>query len=277
VRVATVIVNIFITVVVISFASLQEESYAQTNLVTADDTLISNALTRIKSVVANNRLGEVVVWKIEADEKKSLNVKTLSTKLNFALMDAGLLKEQALDFTDTESRDELKRIAPIYGISAFIYGKRTVVEGEVVKVSFQILDSSSFDLLWEGVISSEKPLPRELALTLYYGKWVSLGTGAAAGVGAIATLVLALDAYSNKYLNATSAQEVDKAVKEVATYQSWSIGLGIGCVVSGAVAAYLFLTDRGEVVSQAGFYLPDSIFTLRPQPGGVAGSIYLRF
>jgi len=143
----------------IAFTLTVATSFAQSGAVTTEDSLIANALSRIKSVAKINRLQEVAVWKIEADEKKSADVKRLSTKLNFALMDAGLLAERAFDFTDIDNPNELRRVAEIYGIGSFVYGRRTVVEGETIKVSFQVLDEvhpkSCTDLGCEIVVLRE--------------------------------------------------------------------------------------------------------------------------
>jgi len=246
-------------VAVMAFALAATCSYAQTGLVAAEDALVANAISQFRGVITSNRLQEVAVWKIEEDSKGLVNVKALSTKLNFALMDNGFLIDQAFDFTDVEDRDELKRLASIYEMRAFVYGRRTVVEGGTIRVSFQIFDSRSQAIIWEGLISSEKPAPTELATVLFYGKWVSLGTGVATGVGSITALALYFDAdrrYNSRPCPPTS--DLAKIRQEMDTYLGLSIGLGITSAVSGGVAAYLFLTDQGNLVSQAGFYSPDS-------------------
>jgi hypothetical protein len=271
--------------IIIVFTLTATLSYAQADVVTAEDNLIAKSLSRIKSLVISNSLQEVVLWKIEADERKSVNVKRLSTRLNFALMDAGLLTEHAIDLTEIGDRDELRRIASIYGIGAFVYGKRTVVEGGTIKVSFQLLDAGSLTLIWEGLINSEKPLPPELLLALYYGKWVSLGTGVTTGVGAITTLALGVDALVRS-ANAKSGSEQTRADKEATSYLDWSTGLGTASLVSSGVAVYLFLTDQEGAFYQGGASLPAGrereigkgvgVF-LWPQQGGVVAVGYLRF
>jgi hypothetical protein len=287
-RLATVIIvganlvfTLFTLTVSCSFAFAQDRPYAQSDVVTAEGVLISNAISRIKGVVTSDRLKEVAVWKIEADERKSVDVVRLSTKLNFAFMDAGLLTERAFDFTDIDDPNELKRVAEIYGIGSFVYGKRTFVEGKTIKVSFQVLEASSLSLVWEGMVNSEKPLPVELAFTLYYGKWVSLGTAAGTGVGAITTLALAFDARS-KLSSARSFSEFTTLSNQFTSYLGWSIGLGAASVVSGGVAAYLFLNDEGEPYLQGrAFPEPlagrDMTILLWPEPRGAVVGVYLRF
>ena len=279
-RLATLTTIAFTLSVAGFFPLAQEVPYAQTNSVTAEENLTAKMLSQVKRMVTSSNL-EVAVWKIEKDEKKSVDVKRLSTKLNFALMDAGLLAERAFDFTDIDDRNELRRVAEIYGIGTFVYGKRTVVEGETIKVSFQILDASSLALIWEGLISSEKPLPAELALTLYYGKWVSLGASAGAGVGSITTLALGLNVYYNEIPKARSNPEIARLYGEFVAYQSWSLGLGIASVVSGGLSSYLFLTDQEEVYLQrkvsTGPPGKDISVFIWPKPGGVMVSGYIRF
>jgi hypothetical protein len=265
----------------IAFTLTVATSFTQSEAVTTEDGLVANALLRIKSIVKSDSLKEVAVWKIEADERKAVDVKRLSTKLNFALMDAGLLAERAFDFTDIDSPNELRRVAEIYGIGSFVYGKRTVVEGKTIKVSFQILEASSLALIWEGLISSEKPLPPELAFTIYYGKWVSLGTAAGTGVGAITTLALAFDARS-RISSARSFSEFTTLSNQFNSYLGWSVGLGVASVVSGGVAAYFFLNDEGKPYLQSRTSPEplagrDMSILVWPEPGGVAVGVYLRF
>ena len=280
-KLANVIIISFILTLTWAFAPIQNRSYAQTDNATPEDDLLANTLSRIKRVAIGNRLQEIVVWKIEADEGVRVDVKSLSTKLSFALMDEDLLTEQAIDLTEIEDREELRRLASIYELGALVYGKRTVVDGETIKVSFQILDARNDALIWEGVISSEKPLPPELLLALSYAKWVSLVTGVGTGIGAGTTLFLAFDTSINKQPLARSDSEADQIFNEVIFYQDWSIGLGIASLVSSGIATYLFLIDQENssqgVASLGPIEGGNTSILLWPQPGGVTASVYLRF
>jgi hypothetical protein len=222
----------------IVFTLTMSLSYAQDAVVTAEDDLFKKALDQIKAVAVNRGLREVAVWKIEVDDGKSVNVRELSDRLNVALIDEGLLADQAIDLSGIEDRGELRRIASVYRITALIYGRRTAVEGGAIRVSFQLLDVATDALIWEGMVTGgEEGLPLML-----YGKWTSLGTGVATGLGATTTIVLTFDAY-NRYLKARGP-DTDRAYNEVITYLGWSVGLGLASMLSGGVAAYLFLTDQ---------------------------------
>ena len=141
------LILVFSTFILIAFFP-----YAQVNVNEAVDDLLEEALAQIKALSANRDLKNIAVWKIEVDEKGLVNVGDLADRLNIALIDGGILKELAIDFTDVADRDSLKRLAAIYGINAFIYGKETIIEGNSIKVTFQIFDVSSDATIWENIV-----------------------------------------------------------------------------------------------------------------------------
>lgn len=266
--------------IVMAFTLALTWTHAQTEGLSAEDIFLANALSQIKKVVTENHLREVAVWKIEPDVRSTLDVEILSTRLNFALMDEGLLSEQAIDLTAIEDQEELERIASIYEIRAFLYGKRTMVDGETIRVSFQLLEASNLALIWEGVVSSEEGLSEDLVAFISYAKWGLLLSGVGAGVGSGVIIGLAIESF-NKY-PARSDREAAQIYQELTTYAYWGIGLGIASVVSGGISTYLFLTDPGDSSSGGVAFLAphrgeSSGVFLWPQPGGVGASVNLRF
>jgi hypothetical protein len=129
-----------------------ESSYAQIDVDKAVDDLLAKTLSQIKALSANRGIRDIAVWKIEVDEKRLINVRDLADRLNIALIKEGILRELAMDFADVVDRDTLKRLAAIYGINAFIYGKGTTVEGNNVRIAFQVFDINSNEIIWENVV-----------------------------------------------------------------------------------------------------------------------------
>jgi hypothetical protein len=129
-----------------------ESSYAQIDVDKAVDDLLAKTFSQIKTLSANRGIRDIAVWKIEVDEKGLVNVRELADRMNIALIKEGILRELAMDFTDVADRGALKRLAAIYGITAFIYGKGTTVEGNNVRVAFQVFDVESDETIWENTV-----------------------------------------------------------------------------------------------------------------------------
>jgi hypothetical protein len=156
------------------FICLPAYAVAEEKIDRAVEDLAAQFAFHLKGVAREKGLENLAVWTIEADKDKLIDVRRLTTRLNIALIDAGLLREMAFDLTEIWDRNDLFRAAQVYGFSALVYGNRTTVMDGEVEILFQVFDPKDNGVLWEGAIIGRSSLliaGRELLIDP--DKWLS--------------------------------------------------------------------------------------------------------
>ena len=207
-----------------------------------EDELAEKVISQVKAFATNRNLENIALWRIEVDDKGSINVIDLTTRINFGLIDEGVLRNQRVNLYDTTDLTELERITKLYGLSVYGYGRRTTVEGERVSLTLELVDVDTQEVIWQDIIRAGEEFINWFAV----GKWSTLSVGGAAGIGALASYLFAVDTFENRYLKSTDPTQAEILIGEVDTFNTLAIVLGVVGGVSASASVYFFVADPIE-------------------------------